>query len=65
MVGGKLDLEQHRVCNKDEALETIKSYNFIEYIECSSKTGENVELVFKVLLSKILEEKGYKYLKFK
>ena len=65
MVGGKLDLEQQRVCKKYEALDIIKSYKFYKYIECSSKTGENVELVFRVLLSKILEDKGYKYIKFK
>lgn len=65
MVGGKLDLEQQRVCKKDEVLDIMKSYDFHKYIECSSKTGENVELVFRVLLSKILEEKGYKYIKFK
>ncbi|MFX0023648.1 MAG: Rab family GTPase [Candidatus Hermodarchaeota archaeon] len=65
IVGGKLDLEDQRVCKKDEVLEIMKSYNFHQYIECSSKTGENVELVFRVLLKKILEDKGYKYLKFK
>ncbi|MFX0004575.1 MAG: Rab family GTPase [Candidatus Hodarchaeota archaeon] len=65
MVGGKLDLEQQRVCKKDEVLSIIESYKFHKYIECSSKTGENVELVFKALLLKILENKGYKYLKFK
>ena len=65
MVGGKLDLEQQRVCKKDEVLDIMKSYSFYKYIECSSKTGDNVELVFRVLLSKILEDKGYKYLKFK
>jgi small GTP-binding protein len=45
IVGGKLDLEQQRVCKKDEVLDIMKSYNFHSYIECSSKTGENVELV--------------------
>ncbi|MFW9972484.1 MAG: Rab family GTPase [Candidatus Odinarchaeota archaeon] len=65
MVGGKLDLAQQRVCKNDEVLDIMKSYNFYKYIECSSKTGENVDLVFKVLLSKILEDKGYKYLKYK
>ena len=65
MVGGKLDLEQQRVCKKDEVLDIMKSYNFHNYIECSSKTGENVELVFRVLLTKILEDKGLKYIKFK
>ena len=65
MVGSKLDLEQQRVCKKDEVLDIIKSHKFHKYIECSSKTGENVELIFKDLLSKILEDKGFKYIKFK
>jgi len=65
MVGSKLDLEQQRVCKKDDVVEMMKSYNFYKYIECSSKTGENVENVFKDLVSKILEDKGYKYIKFK
>ncbi len=65
IVGGKLDLEQQRICKKDEVLDIMKSYNFHQYLECSSKTGENVELVFRVLLLKILEDKGYKYMKFK
>jgi small GTP-binding protein len=65
MVGSKLDLEQQRVCKKDEVLDIMKPYKFHNYIECSSKTGVNVELVFRVLLSKILSDKGYKYIKFK
>jgi small GTP-binding protein len=65
IVGGKLDLEQQRVCKRDEVLEIMSAYNFHKYVECSSKTGENVELVFRVLVSKILEDKGYNYLKFK
>jgi len=65
MVGGKLDLEQQRVFKEDEVLNIMKSYKFHKYIECSSKTGENVELVFRVLLFKILKDKGYKYIKFK
>ncbi|MFX1418225.1 MAG: Rab family GTPase [Promethearchaeota archaeon] len=65
MVGSKLDLKQQRVCQKNEVLGIIKSYKFYKYIECSSKTGENVELVFRVLLRKILDDRGYSYLKFK
>jgi small GTP-binding protein len=65
MVGGKIDLEQQRVCKKDDALDLMTSYKFYKYIECSSKTGENVDSVFRVLLLKILEDKGYKYIKFK
>jgi small GTP-binding protein len=65
IVGGKLDLKQQRVCKKDEVLDVMKSYKFLKYIECSSKTGENVESIFRVLLFKILQDKGYKYIKFK
>ncbi|MFX1570389.1 MAG: Rab family GTPase [Promethearchaeota archaeon] len=65
MVGGKLDLDQQRVCKKDDVSEIMTRYNFYKYIECSSKTGENVESVFRILVLKILEDKGYKYIKFK
>jgi small GTP-binding protein len=65
IVGGKLDLKQKRVCKKEKVLDIMKSYNFHQYIECSSKTGENVELVFRVLLLKILEDKGFKHIKLK
>ncbi len=65
MVGGKLDLEQQRVCKKDDVVDMMKLYKFHNYIECSSKTGENVESVFRDLLLKILEDKGHKYIKFK
>ncbi|MFW9825649.1 MAG: Rab family GTPase [Candidatus Thorarchaeota archaeon] len=65
MVGSKLDLEQERVWEQDEVLDKMKSYKFHKYIECSSKTGENVDAVFKVLIAKILEDRGLKYVKFK
>lgn len=65
MVGGKLDLKQQRDCKEGEILDLMNSYKFHKYIECSSKTGENVESVFIEILSKILEDKGHKYLKFK
>jgi small GTP-binding protein len=65
MVGSKLDLEQQRACKQDEALDIMKAYKFHQYIECSSKTGENVELVFRVLLLKILQDRGYDNIKFK
>ena len=47
LIGSKLDLEQARTVSKDEAIEFAKTNNFSEYIECSSKTGENVELIFE------------------
>jgi small GTP-binding protein len=46
LIGGKLDLEQARTVSKAEATDFTKEYNFSEYIECSSKTGDNVEEIF-------------------
>jgi small GTP-binding protein len=65
IVGGKSDLEEQRVIKREEVLSIMESYNFHKYVECSAKTGENVDLVFRVLVSKILEEKGYNYIQFK
>jgi len=47
LLGSKLDLEQARTVSKTEATEFAKEHNFEEYIECSSKTGENVEIIFE------------------
>ena len=46
LVGSKLDLEGMRTVPKEEAIKFAKDNNFIDYIECSSKSGENVEALF-------------------
>lgn len=58
LVGNKLDLEQERICTKKEALNTMKSYNFVNYIESSAKTGENIQMVFDSLVLEILKKTG-------
>ncbi|TKJ23050.1 MAG: hypothetical protein CEE43_04865 [Promethearchaeota archaeon Loki_b32] len=63
MVGSKLDLEEKRICREEDAIDIMQLYKFHNYIECSSKTGENVELVFKDLLLRILSEQGYAQIK--
>ncbi len=63
LVGGKLDLEQQRICRREDALDIKNLYEFQNYIECSSKTGENVDLVFKDLLMKIFSAQGYAQIK--
>ncbi|MGB5910702.1 MAG: GTP-binding protein [Promethearchaeia archaeon] len=49
LVGGKSDLEAYRQISSEEGLEAAKSNDLYEYIECSSKTGENVEKVFEII----------------
>ena len=55
MVGSKLDLDYKRAVSVDEANEIVKQYNFLDYIECSSKTGENVENIFQKIAHFIIE----------
>ncbi|MFW9876312.1 MAG: Rab family GTPase [Candidatus Thorarchaeota archaeon] len=56
LVGNKLDLEQKRICTKEQALDLMVSYHLFNYIECSAKTGENIQSVFKSLISEILSK---------
>ena len=46
IVGGKLDLELKRSISIEQALEIATKNNITEMIECSSKTGENIEELF-------------------
>lgn len=47
MVGSKLDLEYKRAVSRDEALELAKQNNLLGYIECSAKSGQNVQEIFQ------------------
>ena len=46
LIGGKSDLVQERQVSKQEGIKIAKSRKLNTLIECSSKTGENVELIF-------------------
>lgn len=56
MVGGKLDLEEKRSVEIEEAMELSRNYGLHAYFECSSKTGENVEQIFDFIAKKMLEQ---------
>jgi GTPase SAR1 family protein len=58
LVGGKSDLVDERICKEDDALNLMNSFNLVQYIESSSKTGENVNIIFSSLLSEILYQTG-------
>ncbi len=55
MVGGKADLEQKRAVSKEYAANFGKEYGFLDQIECSAKTGYNVEEVFAKLTIAIMK----------
>lgn len=65
MVGSKLDLEEERTCKKEEAINLMQLHGLKAYFESSSKTGENVEEIFRAILREILNYKGYNYVKLK
>lgn len=58
LVGSKLDLTKERIVLAKEALNFINNYKLEEYLECSSKTGENVEVIFMKLVDYILKYRG-------
>jgi len=58
MTGGKLDLQEKRTIKTEDAKKILNQYNFNGYIECSSKTGENVEGVFKKIAIEMLKSIG-------
>jgi len=54
IVGGKLDLVEYRSLDKKDIETTLTVRKEFDYLECSSKTGENVDLLFQTLIEKIL-----------
>jgi len=56
IVGGKSDLFHHKEVSTKKAMELVRSKNADGFIECSSKTGENVNKVFNLLTKLILQK---------
>ncbi len=55
LVGGKNDIEQNRKDSSEYFKFVLDSGLFINSMDCSSKTGKNVDKVFKVLLDEIMK----------
>ena len=54
LVGNKIDMENKRAVSNEEG-EKIADENGLKFFECSAKTGENIEQIFKEVAKKILE----------
>lgn len=59
IVGGKSDLTIERKTNLEEASNLSKSYNILDNIECSAKTGENIDKLFMTLIIEIMKRSKF------
>ncbi|MFX1302221.1 MAG: Rab family GTPase [Promethearchaeota archaeon] len=59
LVGTKFDLEDLIAVDDDSALHLKNTFNMIDYIKTSSKTGYHIEKTFDILIKKLTET--YKY----
>lgn len=55
VIGGKADLAEDREVPSKEGIKIVQSRGLDGFIECSSKTGENVEKVFMALTKLMLQ----------
>ncbi|NVM18322.1 MAG: GTP-binding protein [Candidatus Lokiarchaeota archaeon] len=58
MVGGKLDLQEKRSVETEDAIVLSEKYNLQSYFECSSKTGDKVEDIFESVTRKMMKFTG-------
>lgn len=58
VIGNKADLEDKREVSSKKGINIVKSRVVDGFIECSSKTGENVEETFEALTELMLTNSG-------
>ena len=59
MVGGKLDLAERRAFTSEQAFRFAQSRHIYKVIECSSKTGQNVESIFTEITHSIMKDHDF------
>ena len=57
LVGSKSDLEEFIAIDDETALNIKNTFNMIDYVKTSSKTGHNVEKVFKMMAERLMNIK--------
>ncbi|MBD3202537.1 MAG: GTP-binding protein [Candidatus Lokiarchaeota archaeon] len=57
VVGSKYDLREEREVSMEDVLSITSENGIYDYLECSSKTGYNTDLVFHTLVSALLKDK--------
>lgn len=58
MIGGKLDLDFKRAVSQQQALDLAQKHNLYSYVECSAKSGENVEDIFIDIARLMMDRAG-------
>ncbi len=58
LVGGKNDLVDEKIIHDELAQEIAKDNGFFSVIECSSKTGDNIEEIFISIARTMMERAG-------
>ena len=58
MVGSKLDLEHKRSVSPEDAFYKSQNHEIYDVLECSAKTGHNVDDIFKNITEEILYSTG-------
>ncbi len=59
MVGNKLDLQNMRTISVEDAIKSSESHKILDYIECSAKNGQNINLIFNTLTLAIMRIAGF------
>jgi len=54
MVGGKKDLLEQLSVSEEDAEQYARRYGCFDYVECSSKEGENISTIFERLIREIM-----------
>jgi len=56
LVGCKLELEEFRQVSYEDAMLLVEKYNLLDYIEISTRTGQNVQSAFNLLTDTLVDK---------